>query len=342
MYKAQHTERAVPAELEGRLIRHADMRPCKTAFIDARTPGSEHKENFCLIGAGVAENPDQVVHIPLAHGFDVGAARQPGGCKNSHHSHDTEEVFVVHSGRWLFTCGAEGGDGRVELGVGDTISIPTQVFRGFENIGDGDGTLFAVLGLNADGSAGSVIWAPYVFERAAPHGLVLLEDGRLIDTTKDALPEDGTPVKPTGADDLHRFRRLDDAQLRDCVASAGQLDGAQNAGLGRHPGVRELAVLGAASPAEGFAAGILGWPHRFQLRRLQLEPQAEVPSHRRAEEEVLIVHRGTLQVRTPGGAVQLGEGDLLTVPVGLERAFASADGADLIVIRRGDRPQAAH
>jgi len=128
------------------ILRHGEIVPCKTAFIDARTPGSDQKENFCLIGAGVTENPDQVVHINTPHGFDVGAARQPKGCKNSHHSHDTEEVFVVHQGQWKFTWGEDGGDGEIILNSGDTISIPTQLFRGFENVGDDNGFLLSVLG----------------------------------------------------------------------------------------------------------------------------------------------------------------------------------------------------
>ena len=60
-----------------RLVRYRDLLPCTTAFIDTRTPGSERKENFTIIGPGVAENPEQHVHITLAHGFNIGGARQP-------------------------------------------------------------------------------------------------------------------------------------------------------------------------------------------------------------------------------------------------------------------------
>ena len=37
-----------------RLIRYADLRPCRNAFIDTRSPGSEQKENFTLVGPGVS------------------------------------------------------------------------------------------------------------------------------------------------------------------------------------------------------------------------------------------------------------------------------------------------
>ena len=133
-------------KVSSRLVRYSDLRPCTTAFIDTHSPGSDKKENFTIIGPGVAENPDQFVHINIPHGFNIGAARQPAGCINSQHSHETAEVFVVHTGRWKFSLGETATDGDIELGPGDSISIPIHVFRGFTNVGDGPGFLFAVLG----------------------------------------------------------------------------------------------------------------------------------------------------------------------------------------------------
>ena len=55
-------------DIESRIIRYGELIPCKTAFIDAHTPGSDQKENFTIIGAGVSESPDQHVHLALPHG----------------------------------------------------------------------------------------------------------------------------------------------------------------------------------------------------------------------------------------------------------------------------------
>ena len=63
-----------PEDMESRIVRYGDLQPCKTAFIDAHTPGSDQKENFTIIGGGVSESPDQHVHIALPHGFNIGAA----------------------------------------------------------------------------------------------------------------------------------------------------------------------------------------------------------------------------------------------------------------------------
>ena len=60
-----------PAEMDARIVRYGELKPCKTAFIDAHTPGSDRKENFTIIGGGVSESPDQHVHIRDTPGFNV-------------------------------------------------------------------------------------------------------------------------------------------------------------------------------------------------------------------------------------------------------------------------------
>jgi ornithine cyclodeaminase/alanine dehydrogenase-like protein (mu-crystallin family)/mannose-6-phosphate isomerase-like protein (cupin superfamily) len=160
-------------------VRYRDLVPCRNAFIDTRTPGSDAKENFTIIGPGVAENPEQHVHITEAHGFNIGGARQPPRCINSQHSHDTAEVFVVHSGRWRFTFGEHGEDAQVDAEPGDIVSFPIHAFRGFENIGERPAFCGRCLGGD---DPGRVLWAPKVFEMAAEYGLILLENGALVDT----------------------------------------------------------------------------------------------------------------------------------------------------------------
>ena len=127
------------AEMEKRLVRYADLKGLRNAFIDARTPGSDRKENFTIIGPGVSENKAQVVHIPEAHGFNFGAARQPFGCTNSQHSHLTAETFLVHTGKWRFVFGANKDEGYLDVEPGDVATVPTHMFRGFEKRDEGTG-----------------------------------------------------------------------------------------------------------------------------------------------------------------------------------------------------------
>ena len=173
--------------MEQKIVRYGSLKPCKTAFIDAHTPGSDQKENFTILGGGVSESPDQHIHINEKVGFNIGAAGQPPKCRNSLHSHRTAEVFFVLKGRWRFFWGRTGKAGEVTLEEGDIFNIPTGIFRGFENIGSDYGMLMAILG--GDDAGGGVIWAPQVIQEAAKHGLILSETGRLFDTKKgESLP----------------------------------------------------------------------------------------------------------------------------------------------------------
>jgi len=283
--------------MNARVVRYAGLRPCYNAFIDTRTPGSEAKENFTIIGPGVSENPDQYVHITEPHGFNIGGARQPPGCMNSQHSHDTAEVFVVHSGRWRFDLGEHGDDAQVVLGPGDVISIPTGMFRGFTNVGHDIGYLFAVLGGD---DPGRVLWAPQVFDMAADYGLVLLETGQLIDTTVgQAIPEGVRLMPRTSAEQVAALHR---ANPRD----AEQLVWRARRGAGIVP------VIGEDAPLDG--------PHPFTLDRIDTPAETATPH----APEVLFVHAGQLTVTWADGAVELGAGDTLTVPVGLERTLSGA------------------
>jgi mannose-6-phosphate isomerase-like protein (cupin superfamily) len=171
-----------PSEMDHNIVRYGELIPCKSAFIDAHTPGSDRKENFTIIGGGVSESPDQHVHIRDTPGFNIGAAGQPPYCRNSLHMHSTAEVFFVLKGKWRFFWGRWGDAGEVTLEEGDIINIPTGIFRGFENIGTDYGMIMAFLG--GDDAGGGVVWAPQVIQDAQDHGLVLGENGTLYDTKK--------------------------------------------------------------------------------------------------------------------------------------------------------------
>ncbi len=285
--------------LEARVVRYAQLRPCFNAFIDTRTPGSEKKENFTIIGPGVSENPDQYVHITEPHGFNIGGARQPPGCVNSQHSHDTAEVFVAHSGTWRFDLGEHGEDAQVVLRPGDVISLPTGMFRGFTNIGDDTGFLFAVLGGD---DPGRVLWAPQVFDMASGYGLVLLENGRLIDTAAgETGPADIRPMPRTTPEQVAALKR----------ASANEAD----------------RLVWRAADAEGSVAPIIGqhaplnWPHSFSLDRLHLQGE---DIRKPDAPEVLFVHSGAVKVALADAMLTLGIGDTMTVPVGTERRLSGA------------------
>lgn len=325
--------------LSKRLIRYADLIPCRNAFVDTRSPGSDQKENFTLIGPGVSENPNQHVHIPEPHGFNIGGARQPPRCLNSQHSHETAEVFIVHKGRWRMIFGVNADEGGVEMEEGDVISIPIHMFRGFENIGEETGFLFAVLGGD---DPGKVTWAPRVFDLARQYGLVLLEGGRLVDTTQgESVPAGAALQRAPSAAEIAHLATPPAAKLAGCVKKPPQFLANPSSPLAG-PGVEELAIITPAATGDGFAPGPISgwWPHGFNLRALRMQSGASVARHMREEAEVIFVHRGVLQITTPEGEVILGPGDTFTTPKGMPRGFraSSSNGVSAYVVRGGDSP----
>ena len=303
---AEASAEMAPA-ISSRIVRYADLVPCYNAFIDTRTPGSEAKENFTIIGPGVSENPAQYVHIAESHGFNIGGARQPPHCVNSQHSHDSAEVFVVMTGRWRFDLGEDGTDAQVELAPGDLISLPTATFRGFTNIGGETGFLFAILG-NDD--PGRVTWAPQVFSMAKEYGLVLLDSGRLIDTAAGERLEAGmVPMPPTSAAAAAKMQRLTPAQAQALVVRASAA-----------PGL--TALIGPDAP--------IAWPHGFGVSRLVGPGSHAFGGH--AAARVIWVQSGDVSCRCADADLVLGAGDTFTVPQGAAAALDIGDGAAVFVV----------
>lgn len=333
--------------LQKRAVRYKDLKPCMSAFIDTRSPGSDKKENFTIIGPGVAENPDQHVHIKIPHGFNIGGARQPANCLNSQHSHLTEEVFVVHHGKWDFVTGVDANDGRVSLNAGDIISLPIDVFRGFEctqglpnGVHKGLGYLHAVLGGD---NPGRVLWAPKVFDMAKNFGLILLDDGSLIDTTLgEKIPTGKKPMLVTNAQQIADHQFVNNDALNKYIIRTDSFDWQNNTALSKFLGVSEVSLIGGDSTEEGITASKLGWKHGFVVRALKFKMGATIPTHHRGEEEVIFVHQGSLLITIDGEIIKLVEGDNFTTPIGSMRSFVNLSDAETIcyITRRGDKPAA--
>ncbi|MGE0801899.1 MAG: cupin domain-containing protein [Lautropia sp.] len=329
-----------PSELRKRVVRYAELRPQRNSFIDKRTPGSTEEETFSVIGRGVIENMvDRHIHIELPHGFNMGGARMPPGCVNSQHSHETAEVFLVHCGSFMMILGPNGEDGEFEVHPGDLVSFPTRIFRGFRNSGSELGHLVSILGGD---DPGRVTWAPYVFDAARNHGLVLLENGNLVDTVAgEQVPEGARPVAPTTTADLVRYRRVTAADMRGWVVRKSELAGCPQAPLAR-PDVEECLVIGVANPAEQVPAAPISAPHGFQVRRVRMQPAATIPPHARKEVEVLFVQEGSVAVTIQGETITLNRGDYFSLPVGVPRSWRNPGAArnDVQVVHGGDHPAA--
>jgi mannose-6-phosphate isomerase-like protein (cupin superfamily) len=340
-----------PDEVARRTILRKDWVPCKAAFIDCRTPGSDQKDNYSFIGMGVSQSAEQFVNLVEPHGFNVGAAGMPHGTVNSLHMHFTAEVFINFGGDYQLRWGARGDQGEYHSVDGDVISVPTWVFRGFTNIGADDGILLTVLGQDDNGG---IIWGPQVLEDAADHGLHLTADNRLIDTVAgDEVPDDVALIRPMPQQEIDRLDEVSLEQFRERVVTAAERVWVSRPFLCSDlPGGRAEAslVIGHGMVEDRRAAPRISNPHGFDLAWLRAVPGEGVLRHRAQEPTVLVVKAGrwAVTVGSPesGTTVELGPQDALSVPPGAWRSLTllsaepgratTAGTGEIIVVTGGD------
>ena len=308
-------------------VRFNELVPCRTAFVDTHNPGTEGKENFTIIGGGVSENSDQYVHIQETPGFNIGGAGQPSGCTNSLHSHRTAEVFIIHTGSWRFFWGLKGDDGDVVLDPGDLISLPTHMFRGFENVTpisatneNGYGFMFSVLG--GDDSGGGVVWAPEVLEEARDHGLTLLQSGQLANSLDgEEISTEILPVTPINEAELSFYSRNTIADASKVVAPR------PNDSI-----YCETELIGRSSNA------VIGERPGFEVRRVEWGHGEDIPWCVPNLDTVLISNAGSVVL---SNGKTLGSGDVAFIQAGEEEIGVkplSEDVSELFIVTATDDP----
>lgn len=329
-------------ELRQRTIRRDDLVAAENAFIDCRTPGSQKKLNYAIIGTGVSE-ADQFVNLDIPHGFQLGAASMPPGVNNSLHLHFTAEVFIVVAGRFTFRWGRDEIDGEYAGGTGDIISIPSWIFRGFSNVGGHDNFIFTILGQD---QTGGLIWQPDVLRQAEGHGLYLTMANTLIDTVAgDALPERVELVQPLPARDVAALHHYTAEDMRRRVSTNGDRQFFGDALLCDSVpggGARLALVIGYGMTENRRHEPQVHNPHGFNVAVVQADPGQGLLRHRHGESQVVIVTRGAWQVTLNDDdpvTIRLGVHDTMSVPAGAWRSIVNVSDrsdAEVVVINSGD------
>ena len=184
-----------------RLAKFKDLVPSTLPFVEGKMDGHKERKNYSIVGPGVAEDSKQFVKIPMPHSFNLGAVSAMPKNGSGLHSHTTAEVFIIYSGKWKFYWGAEGKDETI-LSTGDIISMPTNMFRAFENAGDEEGLIFVVLGGD---DPGIITWVPSVLEKAKKTGMALLNDNSLIDLSLNEIPKGKAILEPISEEEIKKF-----------------------------------------------------------------------------------------------------------------------------------------
>lgn len=333
-------------ELDERTIRFSDWVPCKSAFIDCKTPGSELKDNYSFVGPGVTQNSSQHVNLRIPHGFQLGAAGMPNGVTNNLHLHFTAEVFVNLGGVYRLRWGPNGEQGTFDTHDGDVISVPTWIFRGFTNIGPDDGILYTVLGGD---DTGGIIWGPQVLREAAGQGLYLTRANALVDTTLgEAAPAESELVSPLAEALLADLEVFSPEDFRSRVvtpldrvyAAAPFLCSGLPGG-----GARLALVIGYGMTENRRQSPPIHEPHGFCAAWVSAEAGEGLLAHTIRQPQTLTVKSGDWKITLNDGPdqleVTLGVRDTLSIPAGVVRRIqclaAPADSsADLFVVTAGD------
>jgi len=200
--------------MNNRLAKFDDLVPSSLPFVEGKLEGHKERKNFSIVGPGVAEDSNQFIKISMAHGYNLGAVIAKPKNGSGLHSHTTAEVFLIYSGSWRFYWGAQGKE-EIILKAGDIISMPTNMFRAFENVGKEEGLIFVVLGGD---DPGIITWVPNVLKKAKETGMALLEDNSLIDLTTNKIPEGKKLLEPISNDELKKFNNYTLNELKKFIS----------------------------------------------------------------------------------------------------------------------------
>ena len=200
--------------MNNRIAKFDDLVPSSLPFVEGKLEGHKERKNFSIVGPGVAEDSKQFIKISMAHGYNLGAVIAKPKNGSGLHSHTTAEVFLIYSGSWRFYWGAQGKE-EIILKAGDIISMPTNMFRAFENVGKEEGLIFVVLGGD---DPGIITWVPNVLKKAKETGMALLEDNSLIDLTTNKIPEGKKLLEPISNDELKKFNNYTLNELKKFIS----------------------------------------------------------------------------------------------------------------------------
>jgi quercetin dioxygenase-like cupin family protein len=286
------------ATLADRFIPYSSLRYTTEAFIDYRIPGCAPKKNYALIGPGVSQNPDQPVSLREKHGFQVGGVAMPPGKTNPPHMHFTAEVFICTRSEWDLQWGFNPDPHKARVRPGDIATVPTWIYRGFQNMGAVEGFMFTALGQD---DTGGILWGPQTLEAARQQGVHLTEDYRIIDEQLGQRWDDATMrrLQPMTPQEIEQLQRWTPEQMGRRVVRHADLQWSSSALLDSAlPGcggqLAPVIGLGMSEDREQLAPVMNS--HGFSIEWLRLPPGGRLSRHRLASKQVMICYQGTVRL----------------------------------------------
>lgn len=320
------------AELRRRVIDPSQFVADASAFVDVHLPRSAGKTSFSFIGAGVTQNADAPTNVVEPHGFCVGAAGLEPGMVNNSHLHYTAEVFVCMGGAWRMFVGLDSTQ-ELLIGPGDVFSVPTWVFRGFENVGKDHGLLYTFLGGD---DPGGILWSPEVLRAARETGYVLDSDEK-VRRVEELSPGEFT-LQPLPGEIAAKVERYSVEELEARVvrysARRWQSD-AFLSGVTVGHRVSTAPVIGTGINEHRRPGLAITTPHGFSTQWLRLEPGASMGIHRIDRQAAVLAmgSRFTLKFGHGETAERVVEpGSVVSLPAGQWRDLVNSGSEPVEVV----------
>ena len=328
-------------QIKQRFIPFTGMRYSTEAFIDYRIPGCGPKKNYALIGPGVSQNPNQPVSLREKHGFQVGGVAMPPGTRNPPHMHFTAEVFICTKGHWDLHWGFNPDVLKAGIGPGDIASVPTWIYRGFQNTGDVEGFMFTALGRD---DTGGILWGPDTLEAARAQGVHLTEDYRIIDEQLGQKWDDAERrLQPMTPAEIAALRSWSPEQMGRRVVRYAELHWSSQALLDATMpgcGAQMAPVIGLGMTQDRDHAAPVANSHGFSIEWLKLPAGGGVSRHRLQDKQVLVVYQGAVEIAVESGSAVVptlargsAEGwDSFAMPAGCWRSYRNQGDSDAVVL----------
>ncbi len=204
--------------------------------------------------------------------------------------------------------------------------------------------------LGAD-DPGKVTWAPQVLEAARGYDLVLLQDGRLIDTTVgQTVPPDATEARPLTSTELNLYKKVSVEEMSRYIV---RLDDIKNkAGITDENVFPELTdciypLAGPYYTKDGAFQGGEDWYFNFNLVAAKTTSGQTMPHYSRQAPEVYNPFNGKWRFSWTDehgeNSLVLEADDTFTCPAGVYRSFENIGTEESImyVVLGGDVPSPA-
>jgi uncharacterized RmlC-like cupin family protein len=147
-----HSRPITGAEMQTRIARFAELQPDLAAFPDLKDPARQRSVSYVISPDGKAGPAS----ITAPHNFHMAMLEMAKGVRPSTHAHPYNEIFMPLDAKFRFFWG-ENLEESVLLGPFDVISVPTGVFRTFENTEDKLGHVMSIFDIAGDPHIGIVV-----------------------------------------------------------------------------------------------------------------------------------------------------------------------------------------